>query len=302
VTPRRIAILVHPTRDVRQALAGVREWAAERGVELVELGAADDTPEVSLGGARMIVAVGGDGTVLAALRAAAPESLPVLGVACGSLGALTTVAAPELNDALDRFEAGEWTPHRIPALVIEPDAGQGMRAINDLVVVRNGGGQVTTTVEIDGALYGRWAGDGAVAATQIGSSAYSMAAGGPLLMPAGDAWVITPLNPHGGYIPAAVVGARQRVRLVVEPGYAGARVEVDGRETDLPVGGFDLTMQEDFATLVRVGDHGGYLAGLRRRRILIDSARVLARDARAAASAAAPQAPAPGSDTRCPSD
>jgi NAD+ kinase len=152
---------------------------------------------------------------------------------------------------------------------------------------------VTTSVEIDGALYGRFAGDGVIVATQLGSSAYSMAAGGPVLVPDSGAWLITPLAPHGGSIPPVVVGASAEVRLVVEPGYAGARVEIDGQETDLAPGGFDLTLQEDFATLVRVGDEEEFLSGLRRRKILMDSPRVLARDARAAASAAAPPGPAP---------
>jgi NAD+ kinase len=290
----RIAILVHPTRDVHRAIGGLRDWAGARGVEVVQLGGPQHAPSGTIDGAGMIVAVGGDGTVLAALRAAAPGTLPVLGVACGSLGALTTVAAPDLPDALDRFEAGDWTPHRIPALAIDPDEGEERRAINDLVVVRAGGSQVTASVEIDGALYGRFAGDGVIVATQLGSSAYSMAAGGPVLVPDSGAWVVTPLAAHGGSIPPVVIGAGARVRLEIEPGYAGARVEIDGQETDLAPGGFDLALQPDFATLVRVGDEEEFLSGLRRRKILMDSPRVLARDARAAAAAATQPGPAPG--------
>ena len=72
-------------------------------------------------GADLVVALGGDGTTLAALRAAAPVELPVLGVACGSLGALTAVTAEELEDALERVAAGDWTERRLPALVVERD-------------------------------------------------------------------------------------------------------------------------------------------------------------------------------------
>lgn len=298
----RIAILVHPTRDVRRAVETLRSWAAERGVELVQLDGFPDAPQCappgSIDGAELVVAVGGDGTVLAAVRAAAPGDLPVLGVACGSLGALTTVEAPDLAMALDRVEAGDWTPERLPALVVAAADGLGARAINDLVVVRDGGSQVSTSVEVDGALYGRFAGDGVIASTQLGSSAYTMAAGGSVLAPGSDAWQVTPLAAHGGCIPPVVVGARSRVRLTVEPGFGGARVEVDGQPTGMAPAVFDITLQPDFATLVRLGGEEQYFTGLRRRKILIDSPRVLARDARATANAAAPPAPAP--DSRSP--
>jgi NAD+ kinase len=121
-----------------------------------------------------------------------------------------------------------------------------------------------------------------VVATQLGSSAYSMAAGGPVLG-SGAGWVVNPLAAHGGCIPPLVVGPDARVRLTIAPGYAGARVEIDGRPSDLPAGVFDITLQQDFATLVRLGDEEDHLTGLRRRKILMDSPRMLARDARSGA-------------------
>jgi NAD+ kinase len=293
----RIAILVHPTRDVRRAVESLRSWAAEHGAELVQLDGFPDAPQCappgSIEGAKLVVAVGGDGTVLAAVRAAAPGDLPVLGVACGSLGALTTVAAPDIEMALERVESGDWTPDRLPALVVAAADGQGERAINDLVVVRDGGSQVSTAVEVDGVLYGRFAGDGVIVSTQLGSSAYTMAAGGSVLAPGSDAWQVTPLAPHGGCIPPVVVGARSRVRLSVEPGFGGARVEVDGQRTGMAPAVFEISQEPDFATLVRFGGEEEHFTALRRRKILIDSPRVLARDARATENSAARPGPAP---------
>jgi NAD+ kinase len=277
----RIAILVHPTRDVRRAIFALTEWAADNDVPVVQLGGPEHVTPGSVEGATLVLAVGGDGTVLAALRAAAPVSVPVLGVACGSLGALTSVAASDLKAALDRFAAGDWLPDRLPALAVRPEAGETTMAINDLVVVRAGGSQVTTTIEVDGVLYGRVSGDGVVAATQLGSSAYSMAADGPVLAP-GAGWVVNPLAPHGGCIPPVVVGAGSRVRLTVAPGHAGARVEIDGQPSDLVPGVFDVALEPDFVTLVRLGGEEDHFTGLRRRKILIDSPRVLARDGRTA--------------------
>jgi NAD+ kinase len=287
--PRRIAILVHPTRDVGRAVDGLRRWSDERGVDVIQLDGAPETPEHAPQGraddADLIVAVGGDGTVLAALRAAAAVGIPVLGVACGSLGALTTVPAPDVPMALDRFDSGAWMPHRIPAIAVEPDDGASTSAINDLVVVRAAGSQVSATVEVDGVLYGRFAGDGVIVSTQLGSSAYAMAAGGPVLAPGSGGWLVTPLAAHGGCLPPLVVGAESLIRLIVDGGHAGARVEIDGQPTGLQAGGFDLALRSDFATLVRIGDEEAFLTGLRRRKILIDSPRVLAREAREAAAA-----------------
>src|SRR5690349_16319929 len=92
VPAERIAIFVHPTRDVHRAIAELTGWASSHGAELVQVAGPADVPHGPIDGADLVVAIGGDGTVLAALRAAAVESLPVLGVACGSLGALTTVS------------------------------------------------------------------------------------------------------------------------------------------------------------------------------------------------------------------
>jgi NAD+ kinase len=288
---RRIAIVVHPSRDIRRAVATVREWAGERGIELVQLRTNRDelghAPEGPIDGAGLVVAIGGDGTVLAALRAAAPHDLPVLGIACGSLGALTSVGAADVRAALERFEAGDWVPARLPALEVGAAGGTAHVAINDFVVVRAGGNQISTEVEVDAELYGRFAGDGVIASTQLGSTAYALAAGGPVLAPGSDAWLVTPLAPHGGCLPPVVVGARSRVTLAVEPGHGGARVELDGHPTGMPAGRFDLALRPDAATLVRLGGEEPFLAGLRRRQILIDSPRILARDRRAAVTPSA---------------
>ncbi len=209
----RVGVVLHPKRDLSRPLSALQEWVAEHGAELIQLSRVPDGPDVAPDGdaadTSLIVAVGGDGTVLAALRAAAASRRPVLGVACGSLGALTTVAAgTALVDALDAFAAGDWVAQRVPALHVADATGTTAAAINDLVVVRDGGNQVSTEVEADGVLYGRFSGDGVIASTQLGSSAYGLAAGGPILAPGSDAWTITPLAPHGGCVPPLVLGHR----------------------------------------------------------------------------------------------
>jgi NAD+ kinase len=225
------------------------------------------------------VALGGDGTVLAALRAAAEYDVPVLGVSCGSLGALTATSADELPAALDRVRAGDWSRRSVPALSIATSGGEHW-AFNDFVVVRRGPGQLLAELEVDGELYVRLAGDGLVVATPLGSSAYTMAAGGPILAGGTAAIVCTPLAMHGGHAPPLVVPADATVTVTVKPSFAGYQVEIDGRRQTLEGERFELRRHEHKVTLVMFGAPDRGLTALRRRGLITDSARVVARDAR----------------------
>ena len=139
---------------------------------------------------------------------------------------------------------------------------------------------MAVTLQVDGSLYGAFAGDGVVAATQLGSSAYALAAGGPLLLGGALAYLVVPLAAHGGRVPAAVLGAQSQLRIDVDPSHVGVRVELDGQAVGMDALSLELTLRSDQATLVRLGDEEGHLEGLRRRRILIDSPRIYVRESR----------------------
>jgi NAD+ kinase len=280
----RIALVVHPSRAVDRALRQVREWASANGVAIVQIALRSGQQVVadpdSIGDCDLVLAVGGDGTTLQALHAAATADRPVLGVACGSLGALTAVNAEGIRQALDRVAAGDWNPRSLPGLRVTGDGALSRVAINDVAVVRAGASQVLIEIHVDGQLYVRFAGDGLVAATPVGSSAYTLAAGGPILAERSDGVVLTPLAPHGGCCPPLVVGPSSTVEIVVQPGWGGARLEFDGQVSGPPPARLRAAREEAYATLVGLGDAEPLLAGLRRRKLLIDSPRVLARDVR----------------------
>jgi NAD+ kinase len=281
----RVALVVHPKRPIDGALATLKGWAADHGVDVVQLAVhGEHDREVAAAGTLqegdLVVAVGGDGTVLAALRAAAPRGAPVLGVACGSLGALTALPADRIADGLGRVWAGDWTARSLPALSIDSDDAPDDWAANDFVVVRRGAGQLVAEVTIDDELYARTAGDGLIVATALGSSAYSMAAGGPVLAAGTAAFVCTPLAMHGGSAAPLVVPGDAVVSVVVDPGFAGFDVEIDGRERPGSGRRFRLALHPDKLALVTFGPAGRGLAGLRKRGLITDSPRVLARDAR----------------------
>jgi NAD+ kinase len=284
--PTRVALVVHPTRPIAEALAVLERWAEQAGLEVVEipsLGGVDRhvarlaAPEPG----DLIIALGGDGTVLSALRASAPIGAPVLGTACGSLGALTAVSEITLPDALARVSAGDWTARRLPALAIDTDDGPTTWAVNDFVAVRHGAGQLVASVSVDDELYVRLAGDGVIVASAVGSSAYSMAAGGPIVVAGTPVFVFTPLAMHGGSAPPLVVPATSTLHVELHPGFAGFDVEIDGHTYPGPALDYRITVHDSKVTLVTFDPSTLGLTGLRQRQLIIDSPRVLARDARA---------------------
>ena len=155
-----------------------------------------------------------------------------------------------------------------------------MVAVNDIVVVRAGEGQIRVRVLVDGTLYARVAGDGCVVSTPLGSSAYGLSAGGPLLASGTNAFAFTPLYSHGGVCPPLVVAGESELQLITTPGYGGARLEVDGQPIDAQAEELTVRLRPAVATVVAFDDQERFITGLRRRQIIADSPRFLAEDAR----------------------
>src|SRR4051794_16529589 len=285
----RIGLVVHPTREIEHTLERLGAWASEHGIEVVQVRARNGqrvvAPAGEVNACDLVVALGGDGTVLTALRSAMESATPVLGVACGSLGALSAVRADALVEALDRFVAGDWSRRKMLAIEASVGGASVAWAINDLVLVRKTG-QLLVDVTVGGELYARMAGDGVIAATALGSSAYSMAAGGPVMGIGTPAYVVTPLLMHGGSAPPLVVPSAVETVFEAHPGYAGFDVEVDGHQQPIEGTSFTIRLVETGATLVAIGEPGLGLTQLRHRGLISDSPRVLARDVRTDTTAA----------------
>jgi NAD+ kinase len=284
--PGRLALVVHPRRPLDGPLEALRRWSSRHKVDLVQLpvdegGGREVAAPGTLESGDLVVALGGDGTVLSALRAAAARNAPVLGVACGSLGALSAVSAGDLANALERVRAGDWMTRSLPALAIRAAGSTEDWAINDFVLVRHGSGQVLAELAVEEELYVRLAGDGLVVATPAGSSAYSMAAGGPLLAAHTPAFVCTPLAMHGGSAPPLVVRSDATLTVDVHPSYSGFHVEIDGHRRALEARTFRLTLEANKVELVTFSSSREGLGRLRQRGLITDSPRILARDRRA---------------------
>ena len=281
---RCVGIVVHPSRDIDAPLNRLRDWAEAHGVTVVQVAVPGQDRSVAepgdAGDCDLLVSIGGDGTMLAAIRAAEPLRRPVLGVSCGSLGVLAAVAAVAVPEALDRFHRGDWTPRALPALTVTRPDGPDLTAFNDACVVRDGIGQVRVTSMVDEVLFTRLAGDGCIVSTPLGSTAYALAAGGPLMAPGTDAYLLMPLAPHGGWRQSLVVPAAAELALEISAGIGGARLEIDGQVLDRDPSMLRITLRQDVATLVSFPGQEPLFASLRRRGIIADSPRIVADAAR----------------------
>lgn len=185
-------------------------------------------PELSAG-IDVLLTLGGDGTLLRGARAAGPHHIPVIGCNLGNLGFLTAGPAEELEDMLRHVRAGECVEERRLALEVT-DAERSWYALNDAVVHKTGlARMLRMRVWIDGDEVGQYSADGIIVSTATGSTAYSLSAGGPILVPSLDAIVATPICPHTLGIRPLVMGAESTISIDILSGMEGTQVTVDGQ-------------------------------------------------------------------------
>lgn len=181
-----------------------------------------------------IIVLGGDGTLLSAARAAAKAGIPIVGVNLGALGFLTEVSLDELYSTLQSIDQGSCGLDVRSMVHCEVSrAGSVIAtfdALNDVVV---GKGTIARLnhcdVFIDGVFVSRYQADSLIVSTPTGSTAYSLAAGGPILMPNVDSFVVTPVSAHSLTHRPLVVRDSSRIEIVVMTGEEEAYLSIDGQ-------------------------------------------------------------------------
>jgi len=233
----RIALVVHPDRASAAALASeLTAGAARRGIQVsAEPADAARVPGTVIRppgehlDADVVVAVGGDGTVLEAVRVGLAAGLPVLGVNAGHLGFLTCVEPGLLEEALDILATGGWPESSRMTLAARVPGKPAAVGINDVVVEKAVSQHVVKiSVAVGAERLVSYRADAVVVATPTGSTAYTFSAGGPLVDPALEALVITAVAPHNLFARPIVLRPDQHLRLTVDDDRP-ARVNVDGR-------------------------------------------------------------------------
>lgn len=279
-----VGIVLHPQRDSADAVQAVLGWASRKDAtvygisnEIVRLNcaatpvSADELAERS----DLLVSLGGDGTMLRAMRLADGRHAPVLGVNLGKLGFLAEVDVPDLPAALTAIDDRDYTIE--PRLAVDSViAGQRVTAFNDIAVVRvPGDGLAAVAVRVGGQPFVSYAADAVIVATPTGSTAYSFSAGGPIVSPAVEALLVTPAAPHSAYNRGVVLSVTDTVTLEVLPSSGRLAVEVDGAVAGY-VGAGDMLEIEPrpaAARVVRLGRTTFYQRARRKLRIA-DSAEI----------------------------
>jgi NAD+ kinase len=226
-----VAVLVNPSGECDPQVFQIEAWARHHGLDLVDLGTSA-APSGRPAGCHLVIALGGDGTILRALQLAMEERAAVLGVNFGHVGFLADTDGDDLGGALERIARGEARVDERTALVatLRDDPPDHVVAFNDVVIARRPGfGTARLRIEVGGDPILGLTGDGVVIASPTGSTAYTVGAGGPAVTPSLDAIVITPLATQGSPLRSLVVDGGHTVLVQVEPSSAPLSVEIDGR-------------------------------------------------------------------------
>ncbi len=181
-----------------------------------------------------VVVLGGDGTLLAAARAVAKAGIPVLGVNLGALGFLTEVPLEEMYATLEGIEASRC--HVEPRSMVRCEVVRknaslaSFDAVNDVVVGKSTIARLNhCDVYVDGVFVSSYQADSLIVSTPTGSTAYSLAAGGPILMPSVGAFVITPVSAHSLTHRSLVVPDSAEIEIIAKTGDDEAYLSVDGQ-------------------------------------------------------------------------
>ena len=232
----RVGVLVNPSGECAPQIAAIEAWVRRHGLELVDLGTSAE-PSDRDPGCQLVIALGGDGTILRALQLAMTRRAAVLGVNFGHVGFLSDIGGDDLGAALEAVSDGRATVDERTALVVEFHTADPRRVIafNDVAITRVPGyGAARVRIEISGEPLLALTGDGVIVASPTGSTAYTVGAGGPAVAPSLDAIVLTPLASQGTPLRSLVLDGSDTVRIEIAPDSAPLSVEIDGRTIDGP--------------------------------------------------------------------
>ena len=184
------------------------------------------------------ISLGGDGTILKYAHKYLDFNLPLLGVNIGHLGFMADVPTSDLEKSLDELIRGEYTVEK--RLILQAKIGDTVTySLNDIVLHRaRNPSLVDIKIEVDGFYVNNFEADGVILSTPNGSTAYSLAAGGPILVPGLDAMVLTPICPHTISNRPLVLSSQAKVRLTYESKSGPIELVTDG------VRGFEIKAGE----------------------------------------------------------
>jgi NAD+ kinase len=242
--PKTAAIISRPNRpQVAQIVPGLLAWLADHGYKVIidtetetYISGQEVVPRVQMASRSLdlVVVLGGDGTLLSAARVTAAIDVPLLGVNLGSLGFLTEVPLQSLYSMLEAIGQERAAVEQRSLMQVELLRGDEVRGsylvFNDAVVNKTVLARLNTyDLYIDKVLVSGYRADGMIVATPTGSTAYSLSAGGPVLMPTVKAFVVTPVAPHSLTHRPLVVPDSVEIEILLHSEEEVAYLSLDGQ-------------------------------------------------------------------------
>lgn len=244
MTIKKIGIVSKPKKaEIREIVPQLVEWLRERDVEVLidkETGSILESSEKWLtrnelpGKVDLLIVLGGDGTLLAAARALYRHEIPIFAVNLGDLGFLTAITRDELYPALEGVLSGNFRSERRVQiegeLVRADEILSTFRALNDVVLNKGAIARIQDfEVYADGEFISNYKSDGLIVSTPTGSTAYSLAAGGPVVSPSVEAFIVTPICAHTLTNRPLVLRDSATIEIVVKSQREAAYLTVDGQ-------------------------------------------------------------------------
>jgi NAD+ kinase len=274
-----VGLVLHPERDSQVAVEAIVDWATTRhgtvlGLpeEIARIACSAQAAEADalVQRADLLVSLGGDGTMLRSMRMTVGQVTPVLGVNLGRLGFLAEIDVKDLPHALTCIDEHRYQVEPRMAVVTKLPDGQMTTAFNDVALVRiPGDGLAVVEVSVDGEPFVRYAADAVIVATSTGSTAYSFSAGGPIVSPTVEGYLVVPSSAHSSFNRAIMLSADEAVTLNLLPTCGSLAVEIDGVVVAHVGAGdrLEVTASRAAARVVRLGNTTFYERARRKLRV-----------------------------------
>jgi len=267
---KTIGILYHPKLNEARALAekltqslrssGNSAWFCSAWEE--------QTARNQLDESELIISIGGDGTILRTARVVLSRSIPILGINLGQLGFMTELSASEAEQSLPALLSGKgWIDERAMLQVSSARSGSTYHALNDAVIGRGAIPRaINVDVNIDGVDFTTYRVDAVILATATGSTAYALAAGGPVLHPESQNILLQPVATHLGLGYGLVLPATAIIKLTTHS-YHPAVLSIDGQNNPTLENGEQIEIKRSpFLTrFLRLKSRGSFYSALAHR-------------------------------------
>lgn len=236
---RKVGLFLNPSKEACFDVAGeVKDILHEHNVSVVtsilqtQVQGNTIQSDGNIEDCDLMIVLGGDGTILSALDYALPNDIPVLGVNLGRVGFLTEVDPANLREDMLSVLEGRYSIDSRMTMTVQGQDERKFFALNEIVVTRSNMDVriLSLEIEVNGKLVDRISGDGLIVASATGSTAYSLSAGGPIVRPGLDCFVITPICPHTISARPVVVSSNDLVTIRVLDDRGGTHAVLDGRK------------------------------------------------------------------------